>query len=163
MLSDSCDPVDCSPPGSSGICSWDFPGKHTGVGCHFFLQEIFLNQGSNLHLLNWHTDSLPLSHLWSPSPFLYTNKTQFFKKTNLVKNFKLSLSLSPCLSLYHLSIFILQTFKMVPLYISPRLVAQVSRWTQYHTFVGQISSRWVNHHSLYSAEKFEGDRNICRM
>ena len=28
-----CDPMDCSPPGSSvhGI----FPGKNTGVGCHF--------------------------------------------------------------------------------------------------------------------------------
>ena len=26
--------------------------KNTGVGCHFLLQGIFLNQGSNLHLLN---------------------------------------------------------------------------------------------------------------
>ena len=25
----------------------DFPGKNTGVDCHFFLQEIFLTQGSN--------------------------------------------------------------------------------------------------------------------
>ena len=30
-----CDPIDGSPPGS---CSWDFPGKNTGVGCHFLLQ-----------------------------------------------------------------------------------------------------------------------------
>ena len=30
---------------------WDFPGKNTGVGCHFVLQGIFLTQGSNLHLL----------------------------------------------------------------------------------------------------------------
>ena len=104
------------------------------MGCHFSLQEIFLNQGSNLHLLNWHADSLPLSHLWSPSPLLHTNKTQFFKKTSLVKNFNLSLFL--CLPISLPSIFILQTFKMVPLYISPRIVAQVSRWTQYHTFVG---------------------------
>ena len=29
----------------------DFPGKITGVGSHFFLQRIFLTQGSNLHLL----------------------------------------------------------------------------------------------------------------
>ena len=28
--------------------SWDFPGKNTGVGYHFLLQEIFLTQGSNL-------------------------------------------------------------------------------------------------------------------
>ena len=27
---------------------WDFPGKNTGVGCHFFLPGIFLIQGSNL-------------------------------------------------------------------------------------------------------------------
>ena len=33
------------------LCSWDFPGKNTGLGCHFLLQEIFLIQGSNLHLL----------------------------------------------------------------------------------------------------------------
>ena len=31
--------------------SWDFPGKNTGVGYHFLLQEIFPTQGSNLHLL----------------------------------------------------------------------------------------------------------------
>lgn len=24
--------------------SWDFPNKNTGVGCHFFLQEIFPTQ-----------------------------------------------------------------------------------------------------------------------
>ena len=44
-----CDPMDCSPPGSSvhGIlqarilewvlCPWDPPGKNTGVGCRFLL------------------------------------------------------------------------------------------------------------------------------
>ena len=30
---------------------WDCPGKNTGVGCHFLLQEVFLTQGSNTHLL----------------------------------------------------------------------------------------------------------------
>ena len=30
---------------------WDFPGKNTGVGCHFCLQRIFPTQGSNLCLL----------------------------------------------------------------------------------------------------------------
>ena len=29
---------------------WDFPGKNTGVGCHFLLQEIFPTQGLNLGL-----------------------------------------------------------------------------------------------------------------
>jgi len=27
------------------ICSWDFPGKNTGVGCRFLLQGIFQTQG----------------------------------------------------------------------------------------------------------------------
>ena len=31
---------------------WDFPGKSTGVCCHFLLQGIFLTQGSNLDLLH---------------------------------------------------------------------------------------------------------------
>ena len=31
---------------------WDFPGKNTGVGCHFFLQRIFPTQGSNSRLLH---------------------------------------------------------------------------------------------------------------
>ena len=50
---------------------WDFPGKSTGVGCDYLLQEIFLTQGSNLCLLHWHVDSLPLSHLGSPSMCLH--------------------------------------------------------------------------------------------
>ena len=44
-----CNPMDCSPPGSSvhGILL----GKNTGVGCHILLQGNFLTQRSNLHLL----------------------------------------------------------------------------------------------------------------
>ena len=34
-----------------GCSPWDYPGKNTGVGCHPFLQGIFLTQGSNPHLL----------------------------------------------------------------------------------------------------------------
>ena len=40
-----CDPVDCSPPGSSD--HGDSPGKNTRVGCHAFLQGMFPTQGSN--------------------------------------------------------------------------------------------------------------------
>ena len=44
-----CDPMDCSPLGSSvhGILQ----GKNIEVGCHFLLQGIFLTQGSNMCLL----------------------------------------------------------------------------------------------------------------
>ena len=34
------------------LCLWEFPGKNTGVGCHFFLRGIFPTQGSNLGLLH---------------------------------------------------------------------------------------------------------------
>ena len=44
-----CDPMHWRP--TRLLCPWDFPGKNTGVGCHFLLQGIFLTQGSNLHLL----------------------------------------------------------------------------------------------------------------
>ena len=61
------DPMFCSPPSSSVLeFLWNFPGKNTGVGCHFLLQGIFLTQGSNpslLCLLHWQSDSLPLHHL----------------------------------------------------------------------------------------------------
>ena len=62
-----CDRMDCSP--TRLLCPWDFPGKNTGVGCHFPLQEIFTTQGSNSHLLcllHWQADYLPLHHLGNP-------------------------------------------------------------------------------------------------
>ena len=39
-----CDPMDCSPPGSS---SMEFSSKNTGEGCQFLSQGIFLTQGLN--------------------------------------------------------------------------------------------------------------------
>ena len=42
------------------------PGKNTGMGCHFLLQEVFPTQGSTWSLLHWQVDSLPLRHLGSP-------------------------------------------------------------------------------------------------
>ena len=49
---------------------WDFPGKNTGVGCHFLFQGIFLTQGWNLYLLPWEADSFPLNHQESPNLFV---------------------------------------------------------------------------------------------
>ena len=59
---------------ASLLCSWDFPGKNTGVSCHFLLQELFLTWGSNPLLLHWQAGFfLPLSHQgalmeWITSP-----------------------------------------------------------------------------------------------
>ena len=49
---------------------WDSPGN-TGMGCRALLQEIFLTQGLNRHLLHWPADFLPLSNplLLPPSIF----------------------------------------------------------------------------------------------
>ena len=44
-----CDPMDCSPLGSSVL--GDSPDKNTGVGCHALFQGIFLTQELNLCLL----------------------------------------------------------------------------------------------------------------
>ena len=34
------------------FCPWNSPGKNTGAGCHFLLQEIFPTQGLNSYLLH---------------------------------------------------------------------------------------------------------------
>ena len=56
------------------LCMWNFPGKNTGLGCHFLPQGILPTQSLNPHplrLLHLQADSLPLSHLGSTSHFLY--------------------------------------------------------------------------------------------
>ena len=71
-----CDPVDCSPPGSSA--HGDSPGKNTGVGCHTLLQGIFLTQELNpcpLCLLHWQAGSLPLAPPGKPLSSLTRDQT----------------------------------------------------------------------------------------
>ena len=87
-----CDPMDCSPPGSSvhgiseaRILKHLYLKKKKNIyiyiyiywSCHFLLQGIFSTHGSNLsllHLLRCQADSLPLSHLGSPICQLHHNK-----------------------------------------------------------------------------------------
>ena len=54
--------MDCSPLGS-----WIF---QPGVCCHFLLQGVFQDQGTNPCLLHWQWNSLPLSHLGSNIMYL---------------------------------------------------------------------------------------------
>ena len=52
----------------------EFPRQEYWNGFHFLLQGIFLTQESNpclLCLLHWQMDSLPLSHLGSPTMYTY--------------------------------------------------------------------------------------------
>ena len=64
VVSDSFQPMDCSPSGSS--VHRDSPGKNTGVGCHALLQGIFPTQGSNPGLLHCRQIRYRLSHQGSP-------------------------------------------------------------------------------------------------
>ena len=79
-----CDPVDFILPGSfvPGI----FPGKKTGVCCHFLLQRTFPTQGSSSHLLcllHWQADSLLLSYLGSLILIFYCCVTNDYKLGHL--------------------------------------------------------------------------------
>ena len=56
-----CDPLACSPQGSS--VPGDSPGKNTGVGCHALLLGIFPTQGLNPHLPHWRQITYQLSYL----------------------------------------------------------------------------------------------------
>ena len=76
-----CDPMDCSPPGSS--VHGGSPGKDTGVGCHA-LQGIFPTQGSNpvsyvscigrRVLYHW-------CHLGNPSVCIHVFNSPYFQVT----------------------------------------------------------------------------------
>ena len=46
---------------------WDFPGKNTGVGCHFLLQGIFPTQGLKPGLPHCRQTLYCLSHQGSPT------------------------------------------------------------------------------------------------
>ena len=60
------------------LCPWNFPGKNTGVGCHFLQEGIFpMTQGLNphfLYLLPWQANSSPLSHQFSENLFKVTSE-----------------------------------------------------------------------------------------
>ena len=58
-----CDPMDCSPPGSSIHAI--LQARKLEWAAISFSRGIFPTQGSNSHLLHWRVDSLPLSHLGS--------------------------------------------------------------------------------------------------
>ena len=59
-----CDPMGCSPPGSS--VHRDSTGQNTGVGCHDLLQGIFPTQGLKAGLPHCRQILYSLSHQGSP-------------------------------------------------------------------------------------------------
>ena len=79
-----------SPPGlqpARFLYPWHFPGKNSGVDCHFPLHGIFLIQGLNpcfLHLLPWQVGSLPAE----PPGKLWAQDSMTSNSWNLGHNLK---------------------------------------------------------------------------
>ena len=48
------------------LCPWDFPGKNSGMDCHFLLQGIFPTQGYNPCLL-WFLNCRQILYHWATS------------------------------------------------------------------------------------------------
>ena len=102
VVSDSLQPHGLWP--AKLLCPWNFPGKNTGVCCHFLLQGIFPTQGSKPpllhcgqisyhcvtwevhHFLNDNLKTIIRKRIWSE------NKEQYFrwKNSRLNRNFKMS-------------------------------------------------------------------------
>ena len=61
-----CSLMDCSLPGST--IHGNFPGRTSGVGCHFLLQGIFPTQGSNPGFPHYRQMLYHLSHQGSLAP-----------------------------------------------------------------------------------------------
>ena len=59
-----CDPMDCSPLGSSD--DGDSPGKNSGLGCHALLERIVPTQGSNPGLPHCKQILYHMNHQGSP-------------------------------------------------------------------------------------------------
>ena len=83
-----CDPMDCS------LCPWNSPGKTTGVGSHFLLQEIFLTQESNLDRPHCRQILDSVSHKGSPLKVSMKNLFIKKKKTLFMHSFLYSISYS---------------------------------------------------------------------
>ena len=52
-----CNTMDCS---LLLLCPWEYPGKNTGLGCHFLLPRIFTTQGSVLGPYQISLSTIPL-------------------------------------------------------------------------------------------------------
>ena len=87
-----CDPIVCSPSGSS--VHGDSPGKNTGVGCHAILQEIFPTQELNpglprcrqIFLLSEppaNPKNTRVGHKWYQTVFVFLFLTCFMLYDNL--------------------------------------------------------------------------------
>ena len=91
------------------LCSWDSPGKNTGVGRHFLLQGIFLTQGLNPHL-SLMSPALAGGFFTTRSPHISVSHSlesltlQTLPRAFLPSHYHLPSNLPlPCISDYHLA------------------------------------------------------------
>ena len=102
---------------------WDFPGKNTGVGCHFLSQGILPTEGSNPRLLHLQADSLPLSHQGSSRLALLLLNIQNFR----IFNSDISLIIP---NHYSDKLYSNYVFQYVSLNIISKIIRQLSKsWT----------------------------------
>ena len=83
------------------LCSWDFSGKNTGVVCHFLLQGMFSNRGSNLCLLcllHQQVASLPLA----PPEKTISKPLEYFCSSNALSDVCTTFSLQCVTSVFTL-------------------------------------------------------------
>ena len=76
------------------LCPWDFPGKNTGVCCHFLLQGIFPIQGLNLGLLHYTWIPYQLSHQGGPIMFTFCLINKFIPEKLLTCTYLLYRTIS---------------------------------------------------------------------
>ena len=63
------------------LCSWDSPGKNTGVGCQALLQGIFPTQGSNPRILHRQVDLLALCYQYTTVINLPVHQTHILPRS----------------------------------------------------------------------------------
>ena len=91
-----CNPMDCSPPGSS--VHGDSPGKDTGVGFHALLQGILSNWGIEPWAPSLQADSLPSEPLGKPGEVF----SHYFFKYIYIFFLYISLSEIPTTVFHHI-------------------------------------------------------------
>ena len=161
-----CDPMGCSPPGSSVY--GDSPGKNTEVGCHALLQEIFPTQESNPGLSALQEDSLPSEPPAKPvvSTSLYLKRPGWWSISTLnlpcVTFLQLctpgswdSLNLPCCLRAISESLllsFLLPSFPfLVTIHTSDfSVTAFYSRYVSQYLISNTPTAPWISHWSYLS-------------
>ena len=86
------------------LCPWDFPGKSTGMSCHFLLQRIFPTQGSNPGLSHCRQTLYCLSHQGT----VRLNNNNMFYGRQYVRHLSINLFLIKTLWISIVIILILQ-------------------------------------------------------